>query len=368
MSLAMGEPHANTSPAIVASAVQSLHSGRTHYAPASGEPDLLSALAAHESLRNNRTISVSQIVLGHGATGILSALTLALVAPGDRVVIPEPTYSLYTDLLALVDAEVILVPNHDDGSLDLDRISRELQTASMLIVCNPCNPTGAVYTAEVMQRLAQILSANPQVLLVADEAYCDIVFDNSTFVSALSLDHETQLSNTESDVGPWLCERVIKVGTFSKTYAMTGWRLGYAVATPEVARRIDLIHRTLNGSITTFSQDAAMTALATDESELQAMRWAYQQRRDIVVEALSDIDRVEVHSPAGAFYALPRIVSSLTSAQLVDEFARGGVLVRAGSEYGPSGEGHVRLSFATDQETLCEGLRRFATVVARLPH
>ena len=136
------------------------------------------------------------------------------------------------------------------------------------------------------------------------------------------------------------------------------------IAPAGIAKKIDLIHRTVNGALCTFVQDAALQALATPQD---AMRVEYQSRRDLVIAALSGLDRVTVSSPQGAFYAFPRIDSSLSSADLVEEFARGGVLVRAGSEYGTSGEGLVRISFAADGETLRTGLARFERVVAALP-
>src|SRR5699024_97278 len=163
-------------------------------------------------------------------------------------------------------------------------------------------------------------------------------------------------------------EQIIKVGTFSKTYAMTGWRLGYCVAPTALAQHINLVHRTLNGALATFVQDAALAALATDPADLTSMRATYQHRRDMVIEELRASDRVSVNVPKGAFYAFPHVDTALSSLELVDEFAAGGLLVRAGSEYGPSGEGHVRLSFAADELSIVEGMRRFTEVVSRLPH
>lgn len=349
----MGEPDASTAPKIVAAATSALESGRTHYAPASGLAELRDAIATRTTEQTGRSTAASEVTLTHGASAALAALVIALVRPGDRVVVPEPTYSLYADHLAMADADVVWVPSAADGSTDLTRLANAVPGARMVILCNPSNPTGLVMDAHAMREVERIIAAHPETLLVCDEAYSEIVFDGLQFVSALSLTS--------------IREQTIQVGTFSKTFAMTGWRLGYVVAPAGLAKKIDLIHRTVNGALCTFVQDAALQALATPQAELDAMRVEYQSRRDLVIAALSGLDRVTVSSPQGAFYAFPRIDSSLSSADLVEEFARGGVLVRAGSEYGTSGEGHVRISFAADGETLRTGLARFERVVAALP-
>ncbi|MGX5717537.1 pyridoxal phosphate-dependent aminotransferase [Arthrobacter sp. MAHUQ-56] len=222
----------------------------------------------------------------------------------------------------------------------------------MIILCNPGNPTGRIYSAEELQELAQILETNPHLLLLADEAYADIVFDGLPFLSAL------QLSS--------VADQVILSSTFSKTYAMTGWRLGYVVAAPDLAATINLVHRSINGAINTFVQDAGMEALKIEETELEASARSYQARRDIVVECLTGVPGVSMLPPQGAFYAFPRIHSTLSSDAMTTRFAEAGVIVRSGSEFGPSGEGHIRISFATDVESLEEGLRRFVDVVRSL--
>lgn len=352
VSLAMGEPDGDTPAAVVEAAIASLHAGRTHYAPLTGSNELRAAIAAFVAEGTERPTSSDEVVVTHGAAAGIAATVLALVQPGDRVLLPEPTYSLYADHLAMVGAEVVWIPNLADGSVDFARVEELADDARMVVICNPSNPTGLILTADQMATLAGIVARNPGLLLVSDEAYGEIVFDDLPYASALSL--------------PEVRDQVIMLGTFSKAYAMTGWRLGYVIAPPALADPINLVHRTINGSINTFVQDAAIEALKTPASELAALRDAYQRRRDIVVAELAGVAKVTVNRPTGAFYAFPRIDSPLTSQELVDAFAAGGVLVRSGAEFGPSGEGHVRLSFATDETSLAEGLRRFAAVVASL--
>lgn len=352
ISLAMGEPDVPTATAVVDAAVCALRDGRTHYAPLAGSEPLRQAIAAFLSTTRGRAIGPEQVVPAHGGSAGLAAAILTLARPGDRVLIPEPTYSLYADQVAMAGAEVVWVPNRADGAVDLDLIRELAPGARLLILCNPANPTGAVVSPERLRALSEIVASHGGLHLLVDEAYSEIVFDGARFTSALAM--------TDA------ADRTVVVGTFSKTFAMTGWRLGYVVAPVNLAERIALVHRTFNGALNTFVQDAAVAALATPRTDLVKMCRTYQRRRDIVMDALTRIPRLTITRPAGAFYAFPKIECGLNSSELAARFASGGVLVRAGSEYGPSGEGHVRVSFATDEESLNEGLRRFAHVIATL--
>ena len=349
ISLAMGESDAGTPSAVVDAAVRSLAEGRTRYSPMTGAPALLEAFARKSSAEHDRATTPREVVLTHGGSAGLAASMLALVGPGDRVLIPEPTHSLYADDAAMVGAEVVWAAANANRSLDLETLRREAPTARMVILCNPGNPTGRVYSASDVHVIGGILAENPGLLLLSDEAYGSIVYDGLELVSALDL----------ADVSG----QVICCSTLSKTYAMTGWRLGYVVADGPLADKINLIHRTINGPLNTFVQDAALTALETPQADLRAATASYQGRRDLVLEALQGIPGVDVLSPQGAFFAFPRIASQLSSDEMAARFAEAGVMVRSGREFGPSGEGHVRLSFATDHASLTEGLRHFETAV-----
>ncbi|GHJ42219.1 hypothetical protein Sm713_78280 [Streptomyces sp. TS71-3] len=227
-------------------------------------------------------------------------------------------------------------------------------------MCNPNDPTGAVLSREELTALAELVATSNAYLLL-DEAYADIVFDGP-FHSGLRL-HE-------------LTDRVVCCGTFSKTFAMTGWPIGHVVAPAAVAEETNLVHRSLNGAVNTFAQDAALAALPLRRALAADAVVAYRDRRDRVVERLSGLPGVVVEVPRGAFYAFPRIRSGLSAEEMATRLAAGGVLVRSGSEYGPSGEGHVRLSYATSLELLDEGLDRLravppsltATAVPSRPH
>ncbi|BCW36021.1 aminotransferase [Arthrobacter sp. StoSoilA2] len=349
IALSMGEPDSGTPRPVIDAGIEALNRGRTRYTALTGLPELRDALAEHLSERSGRAIGAEQVIVTHGGSAGLAASVIAMVNAGDRVLIPEPTYSLYADHLAMIGAEGIWVANRPDGGLDMERLEREAPASRMIILCNPGNPTGRCYSKQDLQALAALLESNPHLLLLADEAYADIVFDGVPFRSSLQL-HS-------------VADQVVYCNTFSKSYAMTGWRLGFVVASPERAAAINLVHRSINGSINTFVQDAALEALRTPQADLEQLTASYQARRDVVVEQLSGLSKVSLLAPQGAFYAFPKIDSGLNSDEMTRRFAANGVLVRSGAEFGPSGEGHVRISFATDIETLAEGMKRFVHTV-----
>ena len=348
VSLAMGEPFAGTDPAVTDAAVAALKRGNTRYEAMTGSAALRQAIADKMSAETGRTIETAQIVPTHGASAGLAATISALVNPGDRVVVPEPTYSLYADHIAMIGATVDWVPNRADGSPELDALKAKLPGAAMVILCNPGNPSGRIMSRDDLEAVA-LHAAHAGCYLVSDEAYNDIVFDGLAFASALDLPHQ---------------DLVVCCRTFSKSYAMTGWRLGYVVASTPIAAAINLLHRTFNGALNSFVQEAALTALRLDTGAQLSRE--YQLRRDLVVEELGGLDNVELATPQGAFYAFPRVSMDITSDELVSRMTDAGVLVRSGREYGPSGEGYFRISFATDLDSLREGLRRIRSVLTDL--
>ncbi|WP_406221695.1 pyridoxal phosphate-dependent aminotransferase [Streptomyces canus] len=352
ISLAMGEPDSDTPKPVVEAAVRALRAGRTRYSPITGAPDLRQEIASHLARHGGMEVESANVVATHGGSAGLAAAVLALLNPGDRVLLPEPTYSLYADHVAMAGAKAEWVSTLPDGSLDLRKLAAAAPEARMLILCNPVNPTGMVFSKADVEGIGAILRDHPDLYLLSDEAYSDIVFDGIAFTSALTL---TSVQ-----------DRVVIAGTFSKSYSMTGWRIGFVCAAADVTERINLVHRTINGPLSTFVQDAAVEALRIPDDDLRALSARFQRRRDLVMRHLDGLDAVSVVRPLGAFYAFPRVDSAFSSLELVRRLADGGVLVRAGSEFGPSGEGHVRLSFATDEASIEEGLLRFTRVIKGL--
>jgi aspartate aminotransferase len=235
--------------------------------------------------------------------------------------------------------------------LDPGLLEAELSGARMVVLCNPVNPTGAVFGPAELDWLGQRL-AGTDTLLLADEAYADIVYDGRPFTSALAI--------------PSLRERLIYVQTLSKTYAMTGWRVGYAVAAPDIITVIRHVHRTMNSAVNAAVQRAALTALRIGPAVAAPMLAAYQERRDFVAARITAMDCLEATRPDGAFYSFARYASSRPATEITARLLTGGVAVRSGPEFGPSGEGHIRLSFATSMDNLKEGLDRVEHVLSGL--
>ncbi|GII96816.1 pyridoxal phosphate-dependent aminotransferase [Sinosporangium siamense] len=345
VSLAMGEPDFPTPPPVVEAAVAALRAGNTHYADQKGLPALRAALASRVPAHPGRTWTADDIVVTQGATAALAAVVLAMVGPGDRVVIPEPAYSLYADLVVFAGGTVDFVPLAPDMHWDLDALAAALPGAAMMIFSNPSNPTGVVHRKQELEALGELLDGS-DVLVVSDEAYHRLVYPGHVMTSALEIES--------------LRDRTVYVQTFSKTYAMTGWRVGYLTGPREVVDAAAHAHRTYNGSLNTAAQHAALAALDLPDGVVDAMVDRYRQRRELVVAQLSGVPGLHLVPPEGAFYGFLRYHADLPSEGVARELAERGVMVRAGAEYGPSGEGHVRISFAASEDDLRTGLARIA--------
>ncbi|MEV4889791.1 pyridoxal phosphate-dependent aminotransferase [Nonomuraea sp. NPDC055795] len=343
VSLAMGEPDFPTPAPVVEAAVAALRAGHTHYADQKGLRELRAALASRLPARPGRAWTADDVVITHGATAALAAVVLATVGPGDRVVIPEPAYSLYADLVVLAGGTVDFVPLAPDLHWDLDALAAALPRATMMIFSNPSNPTGIVHGEQELKALGELLDGS-DVLVVSDEAYHRLVHPGHVFTSALEIAS--------------LRDRTVYVQTFSKTYAMTGWRVGYLAGPREVVDAAAHAHRTVDGSLNTAVQHAALAALDLPDGVVEAMAGRYRQRRELVVAHLSGIPGLHLVPPEGAFYGFLRYDAGLPSEAVARELAERKVMVRAGAEYGPSGEGHIRISFAASEDDLRTGLAR----------
>jgi aspartate/methionine/tyrosine aminotransferase len=346
--LGAGDPDFATPEPICRALEEALREGATHYVHLQGDPELRQALADRLSSRAGRAITADQILITHGGSAALSTAILATVDQGQRVVLPDPTYSLYADAVWMAGGEVTFVGPRPDWHLDLDAIAAAAPGARLLVICSPCNPTGAVYTREELEGLARI-AAEHDLWVLSDEAYDHIVFDRP-FTSALEVEG--------------LAERLLYVQTFSKTYAMTGWRLGYVAAPAAAVEAVARLHRTLNGSMNAAVQRAALAALQLPEEVPELMRREYQRRRDLVCRLLEGAPGVELHPPEGAFYAFIRHRPGISSEEVRRRALDRGVAVRAGSEYGPHGEGYVRVAFSGDPELVEEGVIRLRQVLA----
>ncbi|WP_019065177.1 pyridoxal phosphate-dependent aminotransferase [Streptomyces prunicolor] len=345
VSLAMGEPDFDTPQQVTEAATASLRAGRTHYSPLLGEPHLREALAEKLHGIAGTPVSAADILITQGGTAGLAAAILGIVDPGDKVVIPDPTYSLYADLVSMAGGTVVPVPLGPDLHWDLDLLADALADAKLFVFCNPSNPTGIVHSRAELDALADLLDGT-STIVISDEAYADLDYTGRPFTSALAVDG--------------LRDRTVYCQTFSKSYAMTGWRVGYLWGPTPLIQAAARIHNTFNGSVNTFIQDAALVAVRTCDADIARMRNAYEERGAIMRTELAKIPGLTLSRPEGAFYQFPRYDVDLPSVEVVAALRTHGVAVRPGSEFGARGEGHLRLSYAASPESITEGVRRLA--------
>ncbi|WP_312666149.1 pyridoxal phosphate-dependent aminotransferase [Pantoea sp. CTOTU49201] len=343
VSLAMGEPDFDTPPRIVQAAVDALQAGYTHYAPLLGDKALCSALADEVSAQSGNAVKAGEILVTHGGTAGLAAAILSIVNPGDRVVIPDPTYSLYADLVNMAGGICVPMPCRADLHWDLERLDSALDGAKLFVFCNPGNPTGIVHSRAEIEALGQLVNQH-DTLVIADEAYSDLVFTDRPFTSVLHI--------------PAFAGRTLFCQTFSKSYAMTGWRVGYLAGPAEMIAAAARVHNTVNGSVNSAVQRAALVALTQCKDDVKRMYDVYRQRRVLMMEGLSAIPELKLNEPEGAFYCFPAYSLPIPAIDMVSLLREQGIAVRPGSEFGAAGEGHLRLSYAASSEAITEGVRR----------
>lgn len=351
VSLAMGEPDFDTPERIVQAALTAASRGRTHYAPLAGERALRERLAAEVGALRALDTDPADVLVTQGGTAGLAAAILAIAGPGDRVVIPDPTYSLYADLVSMAGATAVHVPLADDLHWDLDALRAALPGAKLFVFCNPGNPTGIVHSRAELEALAEMVAGTETVVL-SDEAYSTLWFTTEPFTSALQV--------------PALEGRTVYCQTFSKSYAMTGWRVGFLWGPPEIVAAATRVHGTFNGSVNTFVQDAAVVAFDECADDIVRMRESYLRRRSLMREALERVPGLTLSEPEGAFYFFPRYDADLSSVEMVAHLRERGVAVRPGAEFGPSGEGRLRLSYAASDAAIVAGVERMADAMAAL--
>lgn len=351
VSLAMGEPDFDTPAQVRAAAARALEDGFTHYSPLLGELVLREELAARIGQLLGGVASPGDVLITQGGTAGLSAAILGIVNPGDKVVIPDPTYSLYADLVSMAGGITVPVPLADDLHWDLEALATALEGARMFVFCNPSNPTGIVHSRRELEALADMV-AGTDTLILSDEAYSDLVYTPEPFTSALEIEA--------------LAGRTIYCQTFSKSYAMTGWRVGYLWGPSDVIASAARIHNTFNGSMNQAVQYAALTALKTCGPDIERMHASYALRRELMASGLQRIPGLTVSSPEGAFYLFPKYDVELPAAAMVAHLRNHGVAVRPGSEFGRNGEFHLRLSYAASSEAITAGVERLAAGLGEL--
>ncbi len=352
-SLASGDPSFDTPDYIRAAATAAIREGHTHYPPPIGETDLRSAIASYLTKKHQSEFKTEDILVTNGAAAGIYASMVAYLDAGDEVMLHDPSYSLYWDVARSIGASPVFVPWTEDLRLDIEAMERAVTPRTrMFVLNNPVNPTGIVFTEAEMRAVADFVKRHDLVLL-ADEAYDHLVFDGRPMVSAASLDA--------------LADRTIVVNTCSKTFAMTGWRLGYVAARQGLVRGPALLHRTMNHTVNTISQAAALAAFTTSSDAPQRMCDEYARRRDLMCDIVNSMPGLECRKPEGTFYVFARCDVPMSSQDLTAHCLQHGVAVRSGTEFGARGEGYLRLTFCGQPSEFEPALKRLAAAMHAVP-
>lgn len=353
--LDMGEPDFPTPANIVDAAQRAIVEGHTHYTPAGGMRAAREAVAEHVRRTRGPEILPQQVIFTSGSTQGLMFAMLALVEEGCEVILPDPGYSTYAALVQMAGGTTATVALQEDAGfrLDVDELRSQIGPGTRLILVNsPNNPTGSILDASDLETIADLAERN-DLVVISDEVYGSLAYGSERAPSILSL--------------PGMAERTICLDSLSKAYAMCGWRLGFLVAPPALAGRLEAV--TFCGALCagSFAQVAAVEAItsATSAAALSQMRDEFRRRRDVMVEGLNRIPGLHCHQPQGAFYCFPD--SRQTGIPDVELARRllfeGGVAVMPGSLFGERGAWHLRISYAASMERIEEGLRRIEGVV-----
>ena len=362
-----GEPDFDTPESIVEAAKRALDDGKTRYLPSSGLPELREAIA-EDYRRRGRDVDPDQVVVTVGGKQALYNATQVLFDGGDKVAVPAPYWVSYPAQILLADAEPVAIETtvEDGYKLDPDRLRQRLEESDIqgLILCSPSNPTGATYTERQLRDLADVLVDFPEVVV-----YFDAIYDR--------LYYEESIAPDLVDLAPQLEERVITFNGFSKTFAMTGWRLGFAIGPQEIIDQMGKLQSQSTSNATSCAQYGALAALDLDDEIVAKRREAFKSRRDLIVEQLRAIDGVVCPKPAGAFYVFPDFSKWVDTGDdssetvfsddlklaeyLLEEYH---VAVVPGSAFGAPGG--LRLSYAMDEETIERGVDRIAEAIDEL--
>jgi aspartate aminotransferase len=353
----IGEPDFDTPAHIKAAAIQALHDGYTHYGPTPGLPLLREAIAEVVSKSRGIPIAPDEVIVTPGAKPIMFFTLLAYAQAGDEVIYPNPSFPIYESMINFVGATPVPIPllEANGFSFDMERFEASLSPRTKLIILNsPSNPTGGIIPAADLQRIAAA-AVRRHILVLSDEIYAGLQYDG-TPTSIASL--------------PGMQDLTIILDGFSKLYAMTGWRLGYAVAPRAVIEHFTKLMANSASCTTSFVQMAGVAALRGSQAPSQQMVAEFRRRRAIIVDGLNAIHGLSCTTPHGAFYVFPNIqalqrASTAVAAQLLNE---AGIACLAGTAFGAYGEGYLRFSYASSEENIRKMLKKLALFVeAMLP-
>ena len=353
--LQIGEPDFVTPKNICDAAVKAVGEGQTHYCNSQGIVPLRVEIAKKIERTHGVSVGPERVVVTPGAKPIMVYSILALLEEGDEAIYPNPAYPIYESMINFTGAKPVPVPLREelDFRLDVDELKSKVTPRTKLIIINsPQNPTGGVLEEGDIRAIADIAQEH-DIIVLSDEIYDRIIYEGKPYSIACL---------------PGMLDRTILVNGFSKTYAMTGWRLGYAIMPPELVDSVvELIVNNISCT-TTFVQHGGVEALAGPQDSVVRMVDEFKKRRDLIVDGLNAIPGISCLRPKGAFYVFPNVKKlGMDSARLADYLLqKAGVATLAGTDFGKYGEGYLRLAYATSQENIKKALERINTAVAKL--
>ena len=363
INMSVGEPDFNTPDAIKTAAKQAIDDNWSRYSPVPGYLDLREAICEKLRCENGLEYTPAQIVVGNGAKQAVCNTLLALINPGDEVIIPAPYWVSYPDMVLLADGRPVFVsaPIEQDFKMTPAQLEAAITPRTRaLILCSPSNPTGAVYSAEEMEGLAEVLRRYPDIVVIADEIY-----EHINYVGV----------HASIAACPGMKDRCAVINGVSKAYAMTGWRIGFVAAPLALAKGISKLQGQYTSGPCSISQKAAAFAFAADQTPVEEMRLAFERRKELIVRLAREIPGFEVNNPDGAFYLFPKISSffgktdGTTTIHDSNDFAL--YLLEAAHVAGVGGASFgdpdcYRLSYATSDENIVEAMQRIKSACARL--
>jgi aspartate aminotransferase len=354
--LEIGQPDFQTPSNIMEAADKAMAQGYTGYGPTLGYNELRKTVAEYAKKYKNVDADFENVAIVPGGKPTMFFTMLTLVRPGDEVIYPNPGFPIYESCIKFAEGVPVPLPITADNNfrLDIEKFKSLITPKTKLIIINsPCNPTGGVFEKEDILAMAEILKDRPDIFILSDEIYDRLVFEGKAF-SIASL--------------PEFKDRTLVLDGFSKSYAMTGWRIGYCIANKDIIKQFEMIMVNSVSCTCSFTQMAAIEALTGPQDSVDEMRAEFKKRRDWLVDALNKIEGISCKLPRGAFYAFPDISSfGLSSKEFADRLLdEEGVALAWGTSFGEYGEGHIRISYATSLDNLKEAVNRIKRFTERL--
>ena len=346
--LEIGEPDFDTPANVIEAGVDALRKGWTHYGPSAGLPELRETIADYVSRTRNVKVTSNEVVVVPGGKPIIFFTILAFIDEGDEVIYPNPGFPIYESMIDYVGGKAVPIQLREerDFSLDVKELAALITDRTKLIIINsPQNPTGGVLDRRAIEQIAEAIG-DRNIMVLSDEIYSRLLFDGAQHFSIMSL--------------PGMQERTILLDGFSKTYAMTGWRMGYGVMRADLAAHMTRLMTNSNSCTASFTQMAGIAAIRGDQSSVDRMRDEFQRRRDVFVAGLNKIKGFSCRMPKGAFYVFPNIKKTGWRSKPLEEalLEQAGVAALSGTAFGAFGEGYLRFSVANSLENLQQALER----------